>query len=92
VERGDIAAEFRSTIVGVMRKNLLANLPPRDVIRLQRRQRHPDERDLTAQDRHGGAVIRRPGDGRLPYEVVRLAEALRLAEDLGKAASGIVDV
>jgi hypothetical protein len=37
-------------------------------------------------------VIRRPGDGRLPYEVVRLAEALRLAEDLGKAASGIVDV
>src|SRR5215475_1137980 len=75
-----------------MRKNLLADLPPWDVMRLQRRQRHPDERDLTAQDLHSGAVIRGPGDGRLPYEVVRLAEALRLAQDLGKAAGSILDV
>src|SRR5215475_11201850 len=75
-----------------MRKNLLADLPPWDVMRLQRRQRYPDERDLTAQDRHGGAVIRGPRDGRLPHEVVRLAEALRLAKDLGKAAGSIVDV
>src|SRR5215831_15981271 len=75
-----------------MRKNLLADLPPLDVMRLQRRQRHRDERDLTAQDRHGSAVIRRPGDGRLSHEVVRLSEALRLAKDLGKAAGGIVDV
>src|SRR4051794_32172337 len=75
-----------------MRKNLLANLPPRDIMRLQHRQRHTDERDLTAQDLHGGTVIRGPGDGRLPHEVVRLSEALRLAKDLGKAASGILDV
>ena len=75
-----------------MRKNLLADLPPWDVVRLQRRQRHPDERDLSAQDRHGGAVIRRPGNRRLPHEVVRLAEAPRLAQDLGKAAGGILDV
>src|SRR5215468_5124263 len=38
-ERGDIAAEFRPTVVGVMRKNLLADLPPRDVMHLQRCQR-----------------------------------------------------
>ena len=75
-----------------MRKNLLTDLPPWHVVRLQRRQRHPDERNLTAQDLHGGAVIRGPGDGRLRYEVVRLAEALRLAQNLGKAAGGIVDV
>jgi hypothetical protein len=75
-----------------MRKNLLADLPTWHVVRLQLRQRHSDEGDLTAQDLHGGAVIRGPGDGRLPYEVVRLAEALRLAKDLGKAAGGIVDV
>src|SRR5262245_19625237 len=75
-----------------MRKNLLADLPPWHVVRLQRCQRHPDERNLTAQDLHGGAVIRRPCDGRLPHEVVCLAEALRLAKDLGKAASGILDV
>ena len=30
-----------------MRKNLLADLPTRDVMRLQCRQRHSDERDLT---------------------------------------------
>jgi len=34
VERGDIAAEFRPTVIGVMRKNFLADLPPRDVMRL----------------------------------------------------------
>src|SRR5262245_52850170 len=75
-----------------MRKNLLADLPTWHVVRLQRRQRHPNERDLTPQDRHGGAVIRRPGDGRLRYEVIRLAETLRLAQNLGKAAGGILDV
>jgi hypothetical protein len=92
VERGDIAAALRGTVGGVMRKHLLADLPLRDVMRLQRRQRHPDERDLTAQDLHGGAVLGRPGAGRLPHEVVRLSAALRLAEDLRNAASGILDV
>ena len=37
-------------------------------------------------------MIRRPREGRLAHEVVRLAEALRLAQDLGKAAGGILDV
>src|SRR2546428_9458068 len=75
-----------------MRKNLLADLPTWHVVRLQLRQRHPDECDLTPQDLHGGAVIRGPGDGRLRHEVVRLSEALHLAEDLGKTAGSILDV
>src|SRR4029453_13299889 len=75
-----------------MRKNLLADLPTRDVMRLQIRQRYPDELDVTPQDLHGGAVIRGPGDRRLRPQVVRLSETLRLAKDLDKASGGILDV
>src|SRR4029453_13364537 len=75
-----------------MRKNLLADLPTRDVMRLQIRQRYPDELDVTPQDLHGGAVIRGPGDRRLRHQVVRLSATLRLAKDLDKASGGILDV
>jgi len=75
-----------------MRKNPLTDPPPRDVVRLQIRQRYTHKLDLTPQDLHGGAVIRGPGDGRFSHQVVGLPEALCLAEDLGKAAGGILDV
>jgi len=53
VELGHIPAEFHRTVVRVMRKNLLTDLPPRDVVRLQIRQRYTHKLDLTPQDLRG---------------------------------------